>query len=157
MRKTGENYFNEYNLTDLTVLSDYGIDEAEQNQIEKASKIEALEYIYLKDVTIKDKNESIRIFSKPDTISQYEITEGNLPNNEDEIAISDVYKDRYSIGDTIEFTENEENKTLKRHDFKIVGFIKSSEILSSLNLGQTTVGTGELMNTMIKYKHIKMS
>ena len=144
MRKTGENYFNEYNLTDLTVLSDYGIDEAEQNQIEKASKIDALEYIYLKDVTIKDENESIRIFSKPDTISQYEITGGNLPNKEDEIAISDVYKDRYSIGDTIEFTENEESKTLKRHDFKIVGFIKSSEILSSLNLGQTTVGTGEL-------------
>ncbi len=64
MRKTGENYFNEYNLTDLTVLSDYGIDEAEQNQIEKASKIEALEYIYL---TMKMKLQLV-MYIKIDTV-----------------------------------------------------------------------------------------
>ncbi len=146
MRQTGINYFNEYNTADITVLSDYGIDTSEQEQIEKANGIKKVEYVYLKDVTIKNENDSIRVFSKPKTISRYELTEGELPNSDDEIAISDTYKEKYNIGDTIEFTEKAENdsETLKKHEFKIVGFIKSSEILSSLNLGQTTVGTGEL-------------
>ncbi len=146
MRKTGMNYFKQYNTADITVLSDYGIDETEQTQIEKAEGIKEVEYVYLKDVTIKDKNDSIRIFSIPESISKYEITEGKIPDNENEIAISDIYKEKYNIGDMIEFTEKEinNNETLKKHQFKIVGFVKSSEILSSLNLGQTTVGTGEL-------------
>ena len=39
MRKTGVDYFKEYNTADLTVLSDYGIDNIEQEQIEKADGI----------------------------------------------------------------------------------------------------------------------
>lgn len=146
MRQTGRDYFEEYNTADITILSDYGIDTSEQEQIQKADGIKNIEYVYLKDVTITDKNDSIRVFSKPSTISMYEVTEGNLPENDDEIAISDTYKDDYKIGDVIDFTEKmvNDSETLKVHEFKIVGFIRSSEILSSLNMGQTTVGTGEL-------------
>lgn len=147
MRQTGINYFTELNTSDLTILSDYGIDESEQEYIEKASGIKEVEYIYLKDVTIKDSNDSFRVFSKPKSISLYELTEGKFPEEDNEIAISDKYKGKYNIGDTINFNEKineDENPTLKVHEFKIVGFINSGEILSSLNLGQTTVGTGEL-------------
>lgn len=156
MRKTGTNYFKEYNTADINILSDYGIGQIEEEQIEKAHKIKNIEYIYLKDVTIKDKNDSIRISSNPEVISKYEITAGKLPKTEEEIAISDKYKDHYRIGDTIEFTEKKINdtNTLKRHEFKIVGFIKSSEILSSLNLGQTTVGTGELNGYALVNKEV---
>lgn len=146
MRSTGTNYFEELNTADITVISDYGIDDSEKEQIERASNIKKVEYVYLKDVTIENQNDSIRVFSKPESISMYEITEGNFPNEDNEIAISDKYKADYKIGDTIKFTEKFENdeETLKNHEFKIVGFINSSEILSTLNLGQTTVGTGEL-------------
>ena len=48
-------------------------------------------------------------------------------------------KKNYKIGDTITFTENEAT-TLKKHTFKITGFIKSPEILSSLNRGETQLG-----------------
>ena len=75
MRQTGRNYFKEYNTADITVLSDYGIDKIEQEKIEKAEDIKEVEYIYLKDVTIKNENDSIRISSKPEEISKYEITE----------------------------------------------------------------------------------
>ena len=147
MRKTGINYFSDLNSADITILSDYGIDKSEQEYIEKAAGIKKVEYIYLKDVTIQDSNDSFRIFSKPKEISLYEITEGNMPEINTEIAISDAYKDRYNIGDTIKFEEKvdeDSNPTLKENEFTIVGFIKSGEILSNLNLGQTTVGTGEL-------------
>ena len=78
--------------------------------------------------------------------SPYELTQGSFPGNDDEIAISSAYSSKYNIGDTIKFTEKESDigDVLKRHEFKITGFIKSSKILSNLNMGQTTVGTGEL-------------
>ena len=148
MRKTGSEYFKKLNTADITVISDYGIDSSEQNEIQKASDIKELEYIYLKDVTIENQNDSIRILSKPDKISLYELVEGNFPEKDDEIAISNTYSSQYNIGDKIKFSEkitNEnDSETLKVHEFKIVGFVNSGEILSSLNLGQTTVGTGEL-------------
>lgn len=147
MRETGITYFNKYNTADITITSDYGIDETEIKQIEKAKDVKTLEYIYLKDVTVKDKNTSFRIFSKPKDTSMYEIVSGKLPIKDDEIAIDSTNEDNYKIGDTIEFIEKEGTdgtKTLKNNKFKITGFIKSSEILSTLNRGQTTVGTGSL-------------
>ena len=156
MRQTGVNYFKKLNTADVTVLSDYGIDKVEQEQIEKTSGIKELEYIYLKDVTIGDTNNSIRVFSKPENISLYELTEGKIPEEDDEIAISDTYKNVYKIGDTINLNEKlvDDAETLKNHELKLVGFIKSGEILSSLNLGQTTVGTGELNGYAIVNKEV---
>ena len=147
MRATGTTYFKELNSADLTILSDYGINESERNAIEKASGIRQVEYLYLKDVVIKDTQTTVRILSKPSEISKYRIDEGNLPEQDDEIAIDRTYKDKYKIGDTISFTEKantEGNETLKRHDYKITGFISSSEIISEINMGQTSAGTGEL-------------
>lgn len=148
MRNTGVNYFNTYNTADITVISDYGIDSSEMEYIEKASGIKNVEYIYLKDVVIENSNTSVRVFSKPQDISLYELKEGELPVNDDEIAIDYGYIDKYGIGDTISFTEKldtvDSESVLKNHQYKIVGFVYSSEILSSLNRGQTTVGTGEL-------------
>ena len=147
MRATGTTYFKELNSADLTILSDYGIDESERNSIEKASGIRQVEYLYLKDVVIKDTDTSVRILSKPSEISTYRLDEGSLPEQDDEIAIDRTYQDKYKIGDTISFTEKadtEGNQTLKRHEYKITGFISSSEIISEINMGQTTAGTGEL-------------
>lgn len=60
--------------------------------------------------------------------------------------MSDTYKDQYDIGDTIKVTEKESlgTKVLKKHSFKIVGFAKSAEFVSSINMGQSTSGSGEL-------------
>ena len=81
MRATGTTYFNELNSADLTILSDYGIDESERNSIEKASGIRQVEYLYLKDVVIKDTDTSVRILSKPSEISTYRLEEGSLPEH----------------------------------------------------------------------------
>lgn len=147
MRKTGENYFQEYQTSDITIIGDYGLDTIETEKIESASNIKDIEYIYLKDVTEKDTNTSFRLFSSADRISMYELVEGNLPKADDEIAIDTNNQGRYNIGDTISFCETADasgNTILKRTDFKIVGFINSTEILSTLNRGQTTIGTGSL-------------
>lgn len=147
MRATGKHYFTKLNLADITVISDYGIDEDDQAVINTTSNLDKIEYGYLKDVVIKDSKTSIRIFSKPENISTYELVDGKLPETDDEIAISNSYRGEYNIGDTIEFTEKEDiagNTVLTNHVYKVVGYVLSCEIISNVNLGQTTAGTGDL-------------
>lgn len=146
MRETGTHYFEDLNLSDLTVIGDYGIDSTNQKAINQLSGTKKIEYGYLKDVEIKNTTDSIRLFSNPNTISKYELTEGEDAKNENEIVLSDTYKDQYDIGDTIKVTEKESlgTKVLKKHSFKIVGFAKSAEFVSSINMGQSTSGSGEL-------------
>ncbi len=147
MRKTGENYFQEYKTADITVIGDYGLDTSEIDKIQSASNIKEVEYIYLKDIVEEGTNTSFRIFSSADKISMYELVEGKVPETDDEIAIDTNNQEKYNIGDTISFKETEDaagNTILKRTEFKIVGFINSTEILSTLNRGETTIGTGAL-------------
>lgn len=147
MRKTGTNYFNKYNTADITIMSDYGITTTEMNSIKKVSNLREIEYIYLKDVTLKNSTKSYRIFSNTENISTYELVKGKIPTKENEIVLDTSNESKYKIGDTISFIEKENEygeKVLKRTTFKITGFIKSTEILSTLNRGQTTTGTGSL-------------
>ena len=147
IRKTGIHYFKDQNLSDITVIGDYGIDEENQKVINHLSGTEKIEYGYLKDVEIKGSTEGLRLFSNPETISNYNLTDGRNARKDNEIVLSDTYANQYKIGDTIQFIEKETitgEKVLKRHSFSVVGFAKSPEFLSSINMGQSTSGSGEL-------------
>ncbi|MFQ7355414.1 MAG: hypothetical protein ACLR1O_11785 [Coprococcus phoceensis] len=63
MRETGTHYFEDLNLSDLTVIGDYGIDSTNQKAINQLSGTKKIEYGYLKDVEIKNTTDSIRLFS----------------------------------------------------------------------------------------------
>ena len=147
MRATGESYFSKLKAADITIIGDYGIDSENETAINKVSDASKIEYGYLKDVVIKGTNESVRVFSKTDGISNYEIVSGRMPEKDDEVAISSFLSDAYKIGDTIEFDEKADisgDTVLKNHKLKIVGFVNSSELLSTINMGQSTAGTGAL-------------
>ncbi len=147
MRETGRSYFSKYDTADLTITSDYGLSSTEIKTIESLSSISCVEYIYLKDVTVENDNKSFRLFSLPKNISKYELVSGIFPSTEKEIAIDISNQENYKIGDKITFVEKENTygeKILKNTTFTITGFIKSPEILSTLNRGETTIGTGAL-------------
>lgn len=147
MRTTGERYFKEYNTTDLAVISDYGITSSDQERLDSLKDKARIEYGYLKDVTIKDTTDAVRVFSNSQTISKFEVVSGKLPGKTDEIALTNDYRNRYKIGDEITFTEKagmDGKDVLKQHSFKVVGFVTSSELISRVNLGSSTAGTGEL-------------
>lgn len=147
MRETGSDYFQTYHTADLSVIGSMGIDENNIIAIRNLQGVENVEYGYLKDVVLKDTFKSCRIFSMGNNISNYEIVSGRMPEKADEIAFSDAAKEKYQLGDTITFTEKEDvsgNTTLKYNTFTIVGFVHSSEIISSVNQGQSTAGSGEL-------------
>ena len=155
MRKTGEAYFENLKLADVSIIGDYGIDDNNEAAINQASGTDKIEYGYLKDVVIADTDTSIRVFSETDGISEYELIDGRMPEKEDEIAVASFFSDSYSIGDTIALSEKEDiagNTVLKHHEPKIVGFVNSSELLSIINMGQSTAGTGELQGYAVVTK-----
>lgn len=155
MRATAENFYDQTNLADMTLTSTWGLDESDQDLLEKNKQLDDVEYGYLEDVTLKDTDTSMRIFSAPEEISQYEVVEGNMPQKNNEIALDYQQQDHFDLGDTIKLeqeksgdSENETDESspeiLKRTTYKVVGFVKSSEITETSNIGQTTVGTGQL-------------
>lgn len=147
MRITGRHYFDTYNAADLTIIGGLGIDESDEAVIERASGISDVEYGYMKDVTVADTHNAVRVSSLPERISQYEVVEGRLPEEADEVAISATIADEHPVGSTIVFAEEEDvsgDYALTRHDFTVVGVVNSSEIVSNLNMGQSQAGTGDL-------------
>ena len=147
MQETGQHFFAEHKTADLAVISNYGLAKSDQDVLSSLKNKATVEYGYFKDVVIKDSSTAFRIFSKPKELSTYEIVEGRLPEKSSEIAISAAYQGKYKIGDSIEFTEKENangQTVLKRKQFTITGFVNSSEILSRINLGRSTAGSGEL-------------
>ena len=147
MRDTGNHYAQKRNTADLTVICNYGLDHKDTQKIKKTKDLQAVEFGYMTDTVIKNSQESFRIFSKPNSVGKYEVRKGHLPTKSNEIALADHYSDKYQIGQKITFTEKKNvlgTTLLKRKSFKIVGFVRSSQILSNVNLGQSNSGTGEL-------------
>ena len=147
MRATAEHYFAGYHMADVTVIGDMGLDDDDEAHIERASGIADVEYGYLKDVTVTGTHDAIRVWSKPERLSEFEVVEGRLPDASDEIAIDQDLAGSHPVGSTIEFTEKEAtdgSTAMVRHEFTVVGVVNSVEVLSDVNRGVTQAGTGDL-------------
>lgn len=97
------------------------------------------------DLTVENSEEAVRLYSKPEGISNFQVTEGRLPEADGEISLADFWKDRYQIGQTIIFSKKEEGKpVIKSQSFTITGFVQSGEILSKEDLGGASSGNGSL-------------
>lgn len=147
MRDTGNAYFAQHHLADLSVISSYGLDKADCRQIDKAPGASRIEYGYLKDVVVRGSDESIRVFSAPKDISTYHLVAGRMPKTTHETVIDSAHKNKYPIGSTLKLTEKPDalgRKVLRQDSFKVVGVVDSTEILSSVNMGASTSGSGSL-------------
>lgn len=149
MRNTAQTYYQSVNLADLTVTSNYGLDKRDLQTLKKHAKHARLDLGYLQDTTVNNSKTSLRLLSEPKNISTNQIVSGKLPNKNDQIAISYLLKDKYHLGEWIEL-DNHNN--LKTNRFKIVGFIRPSEYTDKSNIGQTTVGTGQLSGIAVVKK-----
>ena len=147
MQATGSSFYSEHNLADVTVISDYGLTDDDETIIRGTSGVFQAEFGYFKDVTVKDSTHSLRLYSKPETVSGYHVVEGRLPERAGEIALNRAERDRFTIDGVIEVTETPDiagDTILNRTTYTIVGFVDASETISNLNMGQSTAGSGEL-------------
>ena len=144
MERTAEDYLRKANTLDLAVIADYGLDKKDQDEL-KTLQGASVEFGYMADLIVENSEEAVRLYSKPEGISTFQVTEGRLPEADEEIALADFWKDRYQIGQTITFSKKEEGKTvIKSQSFTITGFVQSGEILSQEDLGGASSGNGSL-------------
>lgn len=144
MERTAGDYLRKANTLDLAVIADYGLDKEDQDELE-ALQGASVEFGYMADLTVENSEEAVRLYSKPEGISTFQVTEGRLPEADEEIALADFWKDRYQIGQTITFSKKEEGKSLlKSQTYTISGFVQSGEILSKEDLGGASSGNGSL-------------
>lgn len=149
MRNTAQTYYQDVNLADLTVSSNYGLDKNDTQTIKNQVKKATIDFGYLQDTTINNSKTSLRVLSESKNISTSQLISGNLPKKDNQIAISYLLRDKYHIGEWITLNEH---SNLKNSRFKIVGFIRPSEYTDKSNLGQTNVGTGQLSGVAIVKK-----
>ncbi len=149
MKNTAQTYYQEVNLADLTVSSNYGLDKNDTQTIKNQAKKATIDFGYLQDTTINNSKTSLRVLSESKNISTSQLISGNLPKKDNQIAISYLLRDKYHIGEWITLNEH---SNLKNSRFKIVGFIRPSEYTDKSNLGQTNVGTGQLSGVAIVKK-----
>ncbi len=146
IRMMANDYLNEYRLADLTVISNYGLSEDDTDLLSSELTDANVEYGYFTDATIGETNNALRIYSTPDSISEVELVSGSMPQASGQIAISNQMKDEYPIGSKITITEKGKkiNNVLSVSEYEVVGYVNSLEILSTMDLGATNVGTGVL-------------
>lgn len=149
MRNTAQTYYQDVNLADLTVSSNYGLDKNDTQTIKKQAKKATIDFGYLQDTTINNSKTSLRVLSESKNISTNQLISGNFPKKDNQIVLSYLLRNKYHIGEWITLNEH---SNLKNSRFKIVGFIRPSEYTDKSNLGQTNVGTGQLSGVAIVKK-----
>ncbi|MEK0307346.1 FtsX-like permease family protein [Bifidobacterium favimelis] len=147
MRDAGNRYLAGHHLADLVVISSYGLDGDDRAAIDQAKGTSQVEYGYLKDVVLKGTDESLRVYSSPRGLSTYKLEAGHMPQGEDQVAIDSRLAERHPIGSRIQVDERADQlgrKVLRKDSLKVVGTVTSTEILSKVNMGPSTSGSGSL-------------
>lgn len=144
MERTAWAYLKDTNAADMTVIADYGLDQADQKELKKHTGAD-VEFGYMTDLTLANSEDAIRIFSNTEKISKFQVTQGRLPEKEDELALADFWKDHYQIGQVIHLSQKKgSNSQLKRDSYTITGFIHSPDIFSKTDMGSSASGNGNL-------------
>lgn len=144
MEATANAYLRTAQTLDLAVMSNYGLDQTDQEELEQIEGAE-VEFGYLTDVTMENRQDAIRLYSKSERISIFQLREGRLPQSDKEIALATHLQGQYSVGQEISFKEKEEgHSSLKDHRYTITGFVDSAEILSQRDMGYAGSGSGTL-------------
>lgn len=144
IENSANRYLSQMKMMDLAVMSDYGISKADQKELNTISNAQ-VEYGYFTDTVIGDSSTSVRVFSKTTNISKFKLVSGHFPSKENQVALASFYQGKYKIGDSI--TLNEEgtnNYALRQHTFTVTGFVNSSELASTISLGNSNSGSGTL-------------
>lgn len=130
MRNTLDKTLKNANHPDMIVSSSYGLKDEDKIIIEKDKDIANVSYQKGADLFYKDL--LLGIESKDKTFPKYNIKEGRDIKNDEEIIIDEALRDKFKLGDKIQFdkslNENIDDK-LKNKKFEVVGFANSTENL----------------------------
>ena len=152
MLKSLDKYYDEHKIYDLKVNSSLGLDDEDVSEIKKLSDSFEVVPSHFKDTLFFDgKYETVlRIHEIHDSINEIIITDGRMPEKENEIVVEDGfgYKTDYKIGDKIKLDLEEDDNTIKTNELEIVGIVLSPEYVNKAEVtqsrGNTSLGNGQV-------------
>ena len=144
IENSANRYLSQMKMMDVAVMSDYGVSKADQKELNTIPNAQ-VEYGYFTDTVIGDSSTSVRVFSQTTNISKFKLVSGHFPTKENQVALASFYQGKYKIGDSITLNEEGTNEyALKQHTFTVTGFVNSSELASTISLGNSNSGSGTL-------------
>ena len=151
MVSTATRYLEDHNFYDYMIASSYGIDDESVEIAEGWDGVSGAEGSVQIDVmaaTGDGESRALKAISLPDTINTLSVSEGRMPEADDECVI-DAYSitdEGFTVGDSIVLTDENDKDTLKefrQREFKIVGTV-NTPIYLDYQRGSTDIGNGSL-------------
>ena len=137
---------NDHNIYDIKISQAAGLRAEDEKIIDGIKDLKDVEYVRTDTFNIKDKELTVKIFTKTDKIDTYIVTKGNLPQNTNEILLDQKYYEDFGdqLGQYIEFENKNDlndDPLLDNTRFKIVGFGTSVDyIANQRSSGQSSEG-----------------
>lgn len=146
MKGTMDNYYDQYNIMDLQVLSTLGLTADDIEAMRQVDGVENVQAGYFTDAlaTVDGSELVFRLHSMPesyikdgtDCINEVKVVEGRLPQAENEIVIEDCLNVDYNlnVGDQLKFSSGTDTAitdgALKNDTFTVVGKITTPYYLT---------------------------
>ena len=150
MRYSGDAYFDRNQLMDIQVMGTLGLSEENIRAIRRIDGVEKAEPGYSADVLVKSKGNQkvLHVSSVLDSMNQYTIAQGRMPEKQGECLIDQDFLENsdMKVGDKIQLisgTKDPVTDTFRTDTFEIVGSGSSSSYIS-FSRGSSTVGNGEV-------------
>lgn len=144
MEYTADNYYDRTHLMDGYVISTLGLVDDDLTALSQAEGVSAVEGSWTLDATAEDAVVAVR--SLPETLNLLEVTEGRLPQADDECVTETMLLTKLglSVGDTLILTLDGDNAdSLMRMEYTIVG-VADSPLYVGTDRGSSTLGSGSV-------------
>ncbi|EOL45999.1 ABC transporter permease [Enterococcus caccae] len=151
MTQTASNYYQKQKLPDARIVSTLGLTDKDLGKVKQVKDVDTVFPRYTKDLAISERNVAVKFVSYDIKVKQplidYKVVAGRMPEKSGEVVLDDLAQLRghYKIGEMLTLSkEDNKDKTLKKEQFKIVGFVQSPEYIENTSRGNTTIGKGSL-------------
>lgn len=154
MRVSADDYYDSHNLFDLRVVSTFGLTDGDLEAIESIDGVDGAYVSRYTDLSMYcgEKEYITRVYSEtPEEINRIDISEGRIPQAEDEAIVDGTFGANISIGDTVTLEDptDADEFPLKRREYTIVGMYHTPMFIDKTHRGSTNIGDGVIDSLMI--------
>lgn len=159
MRWNADRFFDECNLADYRILSNFGLTQRDIDDIKNTEGVEAVSAAYEKDVLVSvgSSMSVMRVHSldldhmdenDPEYINKLVLIEGRLPQKSGEMVVehAKLLENSFKIGDKVTITSGDGediHDTFAVTEYTVVGIVETSYYLS-YEKGSSSIGSGSV-------------
>ena len=151
MVATGQRYADEQNMFDLRLMTSYGWDDGQLEQIRQLEGLVDVEGIFYIDTIVSMNGEDdavYRFYNIPETLNRLVLSGGRWPEAPNECLIDGFHLDDSILGSQVTVSSLNDEDTLDTmvyETYTVVGYA-GSPLYMDMNRGTTSVGNGSISN-----------